>query len=172
MTPQRASAALLLASILIGACAAQPPPSSPSYSTVAQPSPPPPPEARPTQQNLQPGATAGATALPIPTAFAPFVTPGVQPTALPPDAQLFLSWMEVEAYTRQLQSSLTSCDTACKALASMERAVRVVCSLVKDTERPRCDEARLRLREARVRVRDACGQCSDGTRTDPDAPDP
>lgn len=66
--------------------------------------------------------------------------------------------------------SSTACGDACRALASMERAVRTVCDLVSPEERGRCDDAAGRLRNARKRVRDACGTCAAGPSTDPDAP--
>jgi hypothetical protein len=70
--------------------------------------------------------------------------------------------------------SLSSCDVACKALGSMERAVQQIC--VSDRGGPmggegdRCTDAKGRLRRARARVRDACSICPEGPTTDPDAP--
>lgn len=66
--------------------------------------------------------------------------------------------------------SLSSCDVACKALGSMERAVQQICVSDRGTDGERCSDAKGRLRRARARVREACSICPEGPTTDPDAP--
>lgn len=51
------------------------------------------------------------------------------------------------------------CFTACRALASMERAASHLCGLTGE-EDPRCDGARVRVRNATERVRAGCPSCS------------
>jgi hypothetical protein len=92
------------------------------------------------------------------------------PESWPREMQILGAMLTLENEMRQLQGALSTCDVACRSLASMERAVKVVCSLTQGEEQSRCEEARRRLREARTRVRAACKTCQDGTQTDPDAP--
>lgn len=178
MSPPRAAPVLLLATLLVACGKASSGGMSPNS---AQPPPPssPQPGASP-YATSPPQATGGfqgapAAGYPQPTSV-PFAAPpppiGEAPGSTPREVQLIFAWMEMENNARLLMSGLSTCDNACRSLASMERAVRVVCSLVKEGERVQCDNARSRLRDARARVRESCGACSDGTRTDPDAPDP
>ena len=51
------------------------------------------------------------------------------------------------------------CFTACRALASMERAASHLCGLTGE-EDPRCDGAKVRVRNATERVRAGCPSCS------------
>lgn len=53
------------------------------------------------------------------------------------------------------------CETACRALASMDRAATHICSLAGD-EHERCTNARERVRSATERVRQSCSDCSNG----------
>lgn len=73
---------------------------------------------------------------------------------------------ELDSAERQLESAGSNCETACKALGSLERAATRLCIL----EANSCDEARGRVSRARRRVRASCGSCADGTSVDPDAP--
>jgi hypothetical protein len=60
-----------------------------------------------------------------------------------------------------LEASANDCAAACRALASMGRAVDHLCALVssQDDQR-RCDDAKRRMASARERVRQTCGACS------------
>lgn len=51
------------------------------------------------------------------------------------------------------------CSTACRALASMERATEHLCALAGDGD-PRCENARSRVRGADERVRATCPACT------------
>jgi hypothetical protein len=92
------------------------------------------------------------------------------PESWPREMQILGAMITLENEMRQLQGALSTCDVACRSLASMERAVKIVCSLTQGEDQARCEEARKRLREARTRVRASCKTCQDGTQTDPDAP--
>lgn len=54
--------------------------------------------------------------------------------------------------------SVSPCVTACKALASMDRAASHICSLAGDDD-SRCTNARERVRSATERVRQSCPDC-------------
>lgn len=94
------------------------------------------------------------------------------PQSLPREVQIMGAVILLDSEFQQLQGPLSACESACRSLASMERAVQVICTLTQGDERTRCDEARRRLREARIRVREACKVCPDGTSTDPDNANP
>jgi hypothetical protein len=56
---------------------------------------------------------------------------------------------------------MSDCAAACRALASMDRAVTHLCALVDSSgDQRRCDDARQRLDSARRHVREACGACA------------
>ncbi len=57
----------------------------------------------------------------------------------------------------QISAATGDCATACRALASMERAAQHLCALDSGRE---CDRARERLAAARERVRSSCGGCN------------
>jgi hypothetical protein len=74
---------------------------------------------------------------------------------------------------RELKASPGDCATACRALASMERATVQICALTGEAgDTDRCDDARRRLLSARDHVRSACGGCPAGPSVDRDAPIP
>jgi hypothetical protein len=54
--------------------------------------------------------------------------------------------------------SASPCETACRALASMDRAATHICMLAGD-ESDRCTNARDRVRAATERVRQSCSEC-------------
>jgi hypothetical protein len=66
-----------------------------------------------------------------------------------------------------------NCPTACRALASMERAVSFLCATkTNDDDADRCADAKRRLGAARRRVRATCGACPGGPSLEQDAPLP
>ncbi len=151
----------------------------PDSKVSAPPSAPPPPPSKygDTSSGFAqpPSTTAGTVPAPPPPATTfPFPMPtaggllpgsdGQKPTTMMGALMLF------EQEAMRLDASAANCDLACRALGSLERAARVVCDLDQEADHPRCEMARTRLRAARTRVRAACGQCSGGTTTDPDAP--
>jgi hypothetical protein len=80
---------------------------------------------------------------------------------------------ELERSEHELKASPGDCATACRALASMERAAAQICSLTGESgDAAQCDDARRRLLSARDRVRSACGGCPAGPSVDHDAPIP
>lgn len=70
-----------------------------------------------------------------------------------------LAWQELERAEQELQSAAGDCGTACRALASMERAAERICTLLSE-EHQRCATARDRVRTARRRVERGCGECA------------
>ncbi len=81
--------------------------------------------------------------------------------------------VEWERARAALDAAASDCALACRALASMERALVHLCALATlPDDRPRCEEARRRLLDARERVRRACGSCPGGPSVDPNAPVP
>jgi hypothetical protein len=85
-------------------------------------------------------------------------------------AQARAEWDRARA---ALDAAANDCALACRALASMERALVHLCALATSTEdQARCEEARRRLLDARDRVRRACGSCPGGPSVDRNAPIP
>lgn len=58
-------------------------------------------------------------------------------------------------------ASSSPCETACRALASMNRAAMHICALAGD-ESDSCTNARERVRNATERVRQSCSECAGG----------
>jgi hypothetical protein len=56
------------------------------------------------------------------------------------------------------RATTTSCDAACQALASMQRAAAYLCRLAGQQD-PRCERAAARVRTASDRVATSCGSC-------------
>lgn len=115
----------------------------------------------PADQTASPaGAGAGAPSSATAPEAAP--APGVPPSstsggyARPPDARAGAR-MELQQAETQLSASLGDCATACRALASMERAAEHLCRLDSGDE---CSDARARVTAARSRVQTSCGGCS------------
>jgi hypothetical protein len=72
-----------------------------------------------------------------------------------------------------LRSASSDCASACRALASMERATGELCSLTGEgDDASRCEDARRRLLGARDRVKQSCGGCPGGPSVDRNAPIP
>ena len=67
---------------------------------------------------------------------------------------------DLDRALRDLEAAASSCESACRALASMDRATSRLCYLADEpADQRRCDDARMRLTAARGRVRAACGAC-------------
>lgn len=158
MKAARALAALALAGSL-GACAAP-------KEAAEPPSPPP---AAPAGDAPAAGASPGypGSMTPVP----PPAPADAAPKATEPSAEPL--WLEFERFDRAVALSTGDCATACRALASLERAAKRVCEGATQLgEGGHCGEATRRLRDARGRVRAACPRCANGTSTEPDAPAP
>jgi hypothetical protein len=85
-------------------------------------------------------------------------SPADQPTER--GAARIAAGAELARAQRDLELAASDCESACRALASMERATSHLCSLAEEPDdQRRCDDARLRLTAARGRVRAACGGC-------------
>lgn len=150
-----------LASLALAASLAACAMSKESEPARAPEAPPPAPATYPT--STMPGVTS-APPPPPPAAEPPPNTAQKEPDPL---------WVEFERVDREVALSTNDCATACRALASLERAAKRVCEGAAQLgEGGRCGEATKRLREARGRVRSACTRCAGGPSTDPDAPTP
>lgn len=113
-----------------------------------------------------------ASASPTDSAHGAPVQPAPSPAVLPPPpppppdqpaergAARIAARADLDRALRDLESPASDCESACRALASMERATSHLCSLAEEPDdQRRCDDARLRLTAARGRVRAACGGC-------------
>jgi hypothetical protein len=116
--------------------------------------------AAPTQQQYQPGYPQGdATTGAAPTA-------AIQnPFATGPDAMSELDRAEhdfenavtgKDSMGQPLSAGTDTCQTVCKALASMRNAADHVCELAKD----RCDDAKSRVTRAENRAKESCPLCA------------
>ena len=81
---------------------------------------------------------------------------------------------DIEAAQRELDVAGSSCQNACRALGSMDRAAGHLCQLTREENtQDRCDDAKRRLYNARDKVRGSCGTCPDNQpATDRNAPVP
>jgi hypothetical protein len=117
-----------------------------------------------------PGYPAGAVA-PAP-ADASSVAPEAPPSPAAPAAESITQEFtrrvpvaearsELARAEAALEASANDCAAACRALASMSRAVDHLCALVSSPDdQRRCDDAKRRMASARERVRQTCGACS------------
>src|SRR5262249_37279738 len=65
-------------------------------------------------------------------------------------------WDELNRSATAIENATPAdCETACKALESMERAAQHICTVAPD----HCDEAKARVAAARERVKSACPTC-------------
>lgn len=68
---------------------------------------------------------------------------------------------DAAAQSAGMGASSSPCETACRALASMNRAATHICALAGD-ESDSCTNARERVRAATERVRQSCSECANG----------
>ena len=101
---------------------------------------------------LQPGAAAPPTAQKRPAAADSALAPAAPP------AEAEASPSAVQPAPPVFEAS-DPCFTACRELASMERAASHLCGLTGEQD-PRCDGAKVRVRNATERVRAGCPSCS------------
>lgn len=117
-----------------------------------------------------PSATTPAT----PPAEAPKAEPSTAMTPQGRSMALTKDTNDIEAAQRELDVAGSSCQNACRALGSMDRAAGHLCLLTReDNTHDRCDDAKRRLYNARDKVRGSCGSCPDNQpATDRNAPVP
>jgi hypothetical protein len=104
-----------------------------------------------------------------PAGGTPYAPPPAPPPPPPPApdaprderrAERLTAGADLERAQRELDAAASDCESACRALASMERATSHLCSLAEEPDdQRRCDAAKVRLTAARGRVRAACGAC-------------
>jgi hypothetical protein len=103
--------------------------------------------------------TGGVHVAPEPPPPPPPMAPADQPITEPKAARV-AARADLDRAQRELESAAGDCESACRALASMERATTHLCSLADEPDdQRRCEDARLRLTSAQGRVRAACGGC-------------
>ncbi len=106
----------------------------------------------------------------------PTAPPATSPPGVPtsPGAQRRLEAnADFDRAERELSASSSDCASACRALASLERATVRLCDLAEQPDDvQRCDDAKKKLRTARDRVRSTCSACPGGPSVDRDAPIP
>jgi hypothetical protein len=80
---------------------------------------------------------------------------------------------DLDVARRELEVAAGDCQSACRALGSMDRAAGRLCELADaEAARPRCEEAKRALYAARDRVRTTCGDCPGGPSVERNAPVP
>jgi hypothetical protein len=167
-SPRPLLVALLLAPVLVVACAAREDGKAPPRAPYELESPPagvaaPPPQA-PLGDGERPYAPGSAPAL-APGANPPAA--GGVPSTESPDSDrrrqvaLRAARSEVDLAERDLEAaSSTDCTTACRALASLERATGHLCDLATEADdRRRCEDAKTKVLRARDKIKVACGKC-------------
>jgi len=109
-----------------------------------------------------------------PTPGMPPPPPSTAATAPPTgSARRTEAMADFERATRDLEAASNECGTACRALASLERATVRICELAEEpADVERCEDAKKKLRNARDRVRASCNACPGGPSVDRDAPIP
>ncbi|WP_437683175.1 hypothetical protein [Sorangium sp. So ce131] len=109
----------------------------------------------------QPAAAPPAAAPPAPPAAAPPAPRGAPDSAAAEATRSTTTGAEAPAKRREAERvSAPPCETACRALASMERAAQHLCGLSGDADQ-RCDAARTRVKSATDRVEAQCPRCAD-----------
>jgi len=99
----------------------------------------------------------------------PLPSPTTMESAAPPPPRDTAGGMKKEGEVRaatgasadSATASSSACETACRALASMDRAATHICTLAGDGS-DRCASARERVRVATERVHQHCTECSNG----------
>jgi hypothetical protein len=103
----------------------------------------------------------------------PTIHPPVSPmnTAQPSNLDAQRSWAlaTLGDSEHQIDATVKECATACRALASMERAAKTLCDLGDPGE---CARAKARVEAARDKVKKSCGRCENGPSLVPGAPIP
>jgi hypothetical protein len=129
---------------------------------------------QPSQYAQPPPPSASATTPATPPAEAPKAEPSATMTPQGRSLALSKDSNDIEAAQRELDVAGSSCQNACRALGSMDRAAGHLCLLTReDNTHDRCDDAKRRLYNARDKVRGTCGQCPDNQpATDRNAPVP
>jgi hypothetical protein len=172
--PRACLVSIALVSLVLAACAArrpeEPPAAAPAGAerpdakapgtTTTPPGYPPSPESA-----IQPGAE------PMPSQAPPAVRP--PESADRRESSLRAARSEVDRARGQLEASMSDCTSACRALASLERATGHLCDLATAIEdRRKCEDAKTRVYLARDKIRASCGSCPGGPVLDKSAPIP
>lgn len=175
--------ALVLAAALGVACGGGSPPKEPStpaeYAGASADADRPTPAAKTTTMDSAPPTTPtdGDPTAPQPRPNVPGTATGAAqpPAPVPPpsagglDSRRSWALATLGDSEHQIEASIKECATACKALASMERAAKTLCDLGAPDE---CSRAKARVDAAREKVKKSCGSCPNGPSVVPGAPIP
>ena len=150
-------------SVLVAGCGGAAPERQPATSPADVPAAAPGAHAAPTTTE-----PAGPGAPPPAPAPAPPPPPPPAPSAFTPEeprdreTRRDAARKDLEKAEKELLDlAASSCESACRALASMERATTLLCTVADDAgDQRRCEDARRRLVAARTHVRSVCGSCS------------
>lgn len=111
-----------------------------------------------------PGATTQASNPAAPTTTDRPPPPPMHDAAKPApegEARAMSGGGDSAAQGATMSASSSPCETACRALASMNRAATHICALAGD-DSDSCTNARERVRAATERVRQSCSECANG----------
>jgi hypothetical protein len=172
-----ATALVLAACSVLGACAGGAPERPPAASS------PPASHAASYGYKTEDDTLAPAPEAPAPPPSSPAVTPAsaepqnamerARSEPAEPAQRRAAAQAEWQRAAASLEVSASDCGLACRALASMERAVVHLCAIADAAEdRRRCEDARKQLFDARDQVRKGCGTCPGGPSTERGAPNP
>jgi hypothetical protein len=103
------------------------------------------------------GAAAPEASSPASDVTPTVTTPEASHSTAPPVPEVATARGELDRAEGQLSAVQGDCASACRALASMERAAEHICALDSGNE---CGRARERVDSARERVRATCGTCA------------
>lgn len=123
------------------------------------------------------GCAAAGRAPEAPTSAAPAPPAAAVVSVAPPgemsESPLLRARREIDDAARGLEAAMGSCQTACRALDSMDRATGRLCGLASSREERRsCDDAKATVVATRQRVQASCSSCPGGPTLDPSAPVP
>jgi hypothetical protein len=124
---------------------------------------------------LVPGTATATPQTGSSTTTTPAPQPGMEPADAPRrrEAALRAARTEVDQAQRELETSMSDCAQACRALGSMERATGHLCDLAVDRDdRRRCEDSKAAVLRARERIRASCASCPGGPSLEKTAPIP
>jgi len=112
------------------------------------------------QRDLDAPAPPAPPPPPPPAEASPAFAPPGTDRGEAPAAALRASRTDLDRASRDLEASANDCASACRALASMERATAHLCDLATERDDRRlCEDSRSKVSSARERIRATCGAC-------------
>jgi hypothetical protein len=114
----------------------------------------------PAEQTQAPPADAMPTAAPPPVPGAAATPESTGDASSSRSAAYRNARADFDRAARELDATRGNCESACRALGSMDRAAQHLCTLA-EAHGTDCEDARARVKAARERVTAACGSCAD-----------